>query len=449
MTVRSRRFLPALLLAALLAGCAGQAAREAHPPIIFVHGSGDSAAVWYPTLWRFESNGWPRQRLFAPDLPYPTQRDDDRKPQDGRSSAAENMANLAAEIERVRKVTGADKVVLVGLSRGGLPIRDFVRNGGAGRVSHAVLGGTPNHGVWSGDFLPGNEFNGAGPFLTALNSPQGPEGLEVTPGVAFMTLRSDNYDKYAQPDGRWVGQPKMQTNVSFDGPALKGAQNVVLPGLDHREVALHATAFVPAYRFVTGQSPARSVIVPETSLVLDGRITGYRGNDATNLPLPGASIEIFETVAQTGERIGPAVHAKTVGNDGQWGPFHAKHGMQYEFVIRADGFAITHIYRPPFARSSALLHMRPARIADAEKDAGSIVTMTRPRGYFGVGRDAMTLDGKNPPGLPPGVAGLSVSKLKLDESAARSVAAELNGERIVARSWPVKENHAVFAEFHH
>ena len=43
-------------------------------------------------------------------------------------------------------------------------------------VSHVVLGGTPNHGVFAdATSRLGNEFNGAGPFLTALNAPQGPE----------------------------------------------------------------------------------------------------------------------------------------------------------------------------------------------------------------------------------------------------------------------------------
>jgi hypothetical protein len=282
-----------------------------------------------------------------------------------------------------------------------------------------------------------------------LNLPQGADAVEVTPGVAFLTLRSDNYDKYAQPDGRWIGQPKMQTHVAFDGPALRGAENVVLPGLDHREVALHAAAFSHAYRFVTGKAPERNIIVPEPSPVLDGRITGHRGNDPTNLPLVGASLEIFETDAQSGERIGAAVHAKTIGADGQWGPFQAKPGMTYEFVLRADGYATTHIYRPPFPRSSGLIHMRPARLGAADKDASSVITMTRPRGYLGVGRDAMSLDGKTPPGLTAGVAGLSVSTLRLNETAARSVIAEFNGERIVVRSWPASDNHVVLAEFHY
>jgi pimeloyl-ACP methyl ester carboxylesterase len=447
----SRRSFLALLLALLLAGCAGNAPRSSNPPIVFVHGNGDSAATWHTMAWRFESNGWPRERLFALDMHYPFARDDDGKPQEGRSSAAESMQQLAAEVERVRRLTGADKVVLVGNSRGGNAIRNYIRNGGgAATVSHAILGGTPNHGVWAGEYLPGNEFNGKGPFLGALNSLQGPEGLEVTPGVAFMTLRSDNYDKFAQPDGRWIGQPKMQTNVAFDGPALKGAQNVVLPGRDHREVSYHPEAFAQIFRFITGALPAHIAVAPEPSIVLDGRITGFRGTAPSNLPLAGASLEIFETAAQTGERRGKAVHAKTVGEDGQWGPFSAKPHASYEFVISAAGFAVTHIYRSPFPRSSGLIHLRPARIAEADKDAVSVITMTRPRGYFGVGRDDMSLDGVSPPpGLSAGVAGVSTAKLKLNEPAVRSVSAVFNEERIVVRSWPLKENRVVFAEFHY
>jgi triacylglycerol lipase len=447
MKLSRRMFL--VLAAVLLAGCASQPASDARAPIVFVHGNGDTAALWYPTIWRFESNGWPRERLFAVDLPYPLARSDDSKLQEGRSSAAENMRTLAAEVERVRKLTGADKVVLIGNSRGGNVIRDYIRNGGgATKVSHAVIGGGVNHGVWSGDFGPGSEFNGKGPFMTALNSPQGPGGLETTPGVAFMTLRSDSNDKYAQPDGRWIGQPAMATNISYDAPALNGAENIVLPGLDHREVSYHPLAFSHAYRFISGQFPARTEVAPEAQVILDGRITGFLGNDPTNLPLAGASIEVYETSSQTGERSGPAVHARTVGTDGHWGPFRAKPEVQYEFVVRADGFAVTHVYRAAFPRSSEFIHFRPARLAEADKGAASVVTMTRPRGYFGVGRDAMSLDGKPPPGLAPGVPGVASSKLLLKDGAPRSVAAEFNRQRIVVRTWPLAENRVVIAEFH-
>ena len=170
---------------AVLAACATRPADDTLPPIVFVHGNGDTAALWTTTLWRFETNGWPRDRLVAIDVPYPQARDDDTKPQDGRTSTAQNMQYLAAEVDRVLAATGAKQVVLVANSRGGNAVRDFIANGGgAAKVSHAILGGTPNHGVWAdAKRAPGNEFNGAGPFLVALNAPKDAAGDEVTPAV--------------------------------------------------------------------------------------------------------------------------------------------------------------------------------------------------------------------------------------------------------------------------
>lgn len=448
-----KRPLLHLVAASLLfiAGCAGTAPREsAYPPIVFVHGHGDTAALWMTTIWRFESNGWPRERLFALDTAFPTARDEDNKPQEGRSGTAEHTAQVAAAVERARRLTGAGKVVLMGNSRGGYAIRDYVRNG-AGRVtvSHAILGGTPNHGVWTGEYLPGSEYNGAGPFLTALNSPQGPDGLEVTPGVAFMTIRSDNQDKYTQPDGRWIGQPKMQTHASHEGPALKGAENVILPGADHHETSFGRDAFVHAYRFITGRVPAHVDIVPEPAIVLNGKVSGFLGATPTNLPVAGAVVEIFEVSPRTGDRLGAPAHSQVTAGDGVWGPFAAKPDAFYEFVIRADGFAITHIYRSPFPRSSEVVHLRPGRLSPEDRSATSVVILTRPRGYLGLGRDRMSFDGKSPPGIVAGVPGSSASTLRLNEPAMRSLAAEVNDERIVVKTWPAQENHQVRAEFHY
>ncbi|MGC4008495.1 MAG: hypothetical protein QM805_05565, partial [Pseudomonas sp.] len=92
-----------------------------------VHGNGDSAALWLTTIWRFESNGWPRERLFAFDQPMPLARDDDAVPQPGRSSTAESMVFLKAKVRRVLDVTGASRLILVGNSRGGNAIRNYLR----------------------------------------------------------------------------------------------------------------------------------------------------------------------------------------------------------------------------------------------------------------------------------------------------------------------------------
>ncbi|HSI54411.1 MAG TPA: alpha/beta fold hydrolase, partial [Ramlibacter sp.] len=196
------------LAAIILAGCASSVSlQDAHPPIVFVHGNGDTAGLWQTTMWRFESNGWPRSRLHAIDTPYPLARDDDTKPQPGRTSAAEHAAYLKAQVEAVLKATGASQVVLMGNSRGGNAIRSYILTGGGDRtVSHAILGGTPNHGVQA---IPGvnegNEFSGTGPYLKSLNAPKNAAGDEVTGPVKWMTIRSDNNDKFAQPDGLWIG----------------------------------------------------------------------------------------------------------------------------------------------------------------------------------------------------------------------------------------------------
>jgi hypothetical protein len=453
----TRHNLFALLASSLLLGACATAPQSANqPPIVFVHGNGDSASIWQSTVWRFESNGWPRERLHAIDLPYPLARDDDGKAQPGRTSTTEHMAYLKAEVEKVMKTTGSKQVVLVANSRGGNAVRNYIQNGGGDKtVSHAVLGGTPNHGVWATrGFREGNEFSGTGPFLTALNAPKNAAGDEVTGPVKWMTIRSDNNDKFAQPDGLWIGTKGTPTNVTFEGPALKGATNAVLPRVDHRETSFSPAAFETTYRFITGQGPKTLIVTTQAPVVLNGKITGLglvptdpaTGNYANNLPLPGAQLAVYATDPASGERKGDAAHSKAVGADGLWGPFTAQTGVPYEFVISAPGYATTHIYRSPFARSSELIHLRAERAAAADKDAKSTVTFTRPRGYFDAERDKMAFDGKALPGVPPTGAGASSSKVKLMEDGVRAISAEFNGEKITGRTWSAADNHLVILE---
>ena len=441
----TRRAFIVLLLA--LGACAQLApVAESQPPIVFVHGNGDTAALWNTTIWRFESNGYDRGLLHAVDLRYPLARNEDAKPQPLRTSTLESMQELAAAVEGVKKATGQPKVVLVGNSRGGNAIRNYVKNGGgAASVSHAILGGTPNHGVSTWEETRGNEFNGKGSFLMQLNA--GPN--EVVEGVRFMTIRSDNNDKYAQPDGMFLGKAGRDTGVGFDGPELKGAENVVVQKIDHRETSYDAPAFAEMYRFITGRMPARMAIATESRPVLNGKVNGMEGAVPTNLPVAGAKVEIYEVSRDTGARRGAPVHAKTTGADGLWGPFTAQLETAYEFVIQAPGHAITHIYRSPFPRSSDIVHLRPADLAKGDELAGSVVSITRPRGYFGHGRDMFTLDGKVPPGINQGVPGASVGKLLLPPGPLRAVPARFNDEAITVQNWPAKEGHVVFAEFHY
>ena len=250
------------------------------PPILFVHGNGDHAALWITTLWRMESNGVPRDRMMAINFTDPLARTDDAVAQPNRSSTEDQRRELGEAIKELKRRTGASRVALVGNSRGGNSIRSYIKNGGGADVSHAVLCGVPNHGVLIGMIVPGNEFNGRGPFLRGLN-----EGdSEVTPGTAFLTLRSDGIDKFAQADGRFVGKPGTPTGITADGPALKGATNLVLGAVDHRETAFHPRAFREIYKFIAGREPDRIAIAPEAAGQAERPGDGHAGRRSNQPP---------------------------------------------------------------------------------------------------------------------------------------------------------------------
>lgn len=415
------------------------------PPVVFVHGNGDSSALWINNLWRFEANGYRRNQLFAIDFTYPNALREDAKPQPFRSSTEDQMKELAAFVTQVQKATRRRRVALVASSRGGNAVRNYLKNGGGAEfISHAVLCGTPNKGIVISDtLLVGSEFNGAAPFLKGLNA--GADDLIA--GVEMMAIRSDKLDKYAQPDGRFVGAPGKPTGVGFDATELRGAKNVILDGLDHREVAFHKLAFAAMYEHIAGKPPASMFIAQEPLPVLNGKVTGIADGLYTNLAVAGAEVEIFEVDAKTAERKSAvAVHRKTTGDDGFWGPYIGRSDMNYEFVLKMSAQPVTHTYRSPFLRSSDVVHLRPAQFAKGDEGAAAIVAMSRPRGYFGVGRDKFSLDGKVPPGINDGVPGASTGKLTFDTQP-RTVMAVLNNETIPTRTWPAKDNHLVVAEF--
>jgi pimeloyl-ACP methyl ester carboxylesterase len=404
------------------------------PPVLFVHGNGDHAALWITTLWRMESNGVPRERMLAINFTDPLARTDDKVEQANRSSTEDQRRELGEAVKELQRRTGAARIALVGNSRGGYSIRNYIKNGGGADISHAVLCGVPNHGIYDWDDGLNGEFNGRGPFLRGLNEGES----EVTPGTAFLTLRSDGIDKYAQADGRFAGKPGTPTGVTSDGPALNGATNLVLGALDHREI----------YKFIAGQEPSRIEIVPEAEVKLGGLVTGTPGGVVTNRPVTGATVEIYRVSADTGERAGGPIHSSQTGADGRWGPAQVDPSWHLEIVLASAGSPTTHIYRSPFPRSSDVVHLRAARpLGPADAGAGAVVLMSRPRGYFGLPRDVVLMDGKEPKDVKSGVPTDSVSTLRRGaEEVGRPVAAMFNTERIVARAWPASENRIAIAE---
>ncbi len=410
-----------------------------------MHGNGDSSALWINNIWRFEANGYKRNQLFAIDFINPVALRDDAKPEPNRSSTADEMKALADYVAQVRNTTRRRKVALVASSRGSITVRNYLKNGGgADSVSHAVLCGGIIKGVVNSEtMLVGSEFNGASPLLKDLNG--GPNDLIA--GVELMAIRSDKNDKFSQPDGKYIGFPGKPTGVSYDSSELRGTKNVILDGVDHRETAFHKLAFAAQYAFIAGKPAATLFIVQEPLPTLNGRVTGIADGLYTNLPVAGAEVEIYDVDAKTAERkTNKPLHRKVTGADGMWGPFVARSDAYYEFVLAMPGQPITHTYRSPFLRSSDVVHLRPEPFAKGEEAKASVVIMARPRGYFGIGRDKFSLDGKVPPNITDGVPAVAAGRLAFD-TVLKPVLAVFNNETVPARTWPAKDNHIVVAEF--
>jgi hypothetical protein len=157
---------------------------------------------------------------------------------------------------------------------------------------------------------------------------------------------------------------------------------------------------------------------------------------------------VYRVSADTGERAGSPVHSSQTAADGRWGPVQVDPSWYLEIVLTSAGSPTTHFYRSPFPRSSDIVHLRAARpLGPADAGAGGVILMSRPRGYFGLPRDVVLLDGKEPADVKPGVPTDSTSTLRLPAAeVGRPVTALFNEERIVARAWPASENRIAVAE---
>jgi hypothetical protein len=177
-------------------------------------------------------------------------------------------------------------------------------------------------------------------------------------------------------------------------------------------------------------------------------VTGVVDGTPTNRPVEGAKVEIYRVSAETGERQGAPALSKTTGADGVWGPVSFDPATALEFVVAAPGAPITHIYRSPLPRSFDKLDLRGGPVFPSKDDAAvaAVIRMDRPRGYFGLPRDVVLLDGKEPADIPRGVPSAWHATLRLPALDDRPIVGEFNEERIVARPWPAKDGHMTILE---
>ncbi len=340
-----------------LSACGGQeptalpGCENAPRPIVFVHGFMGGGDNYAKTVMRFGSNGYCPEYLRAFD--WNTLSFD----MEG------NVEDLVAFIDQVLKETHAEKVDLVGHSRGGQLGYEFLSDEKrAKKVAHYV------HVASFCD-------------------------LEFPGSVPVLVLSSDE-----------------DTVV---GPcSIEGAENQDVDGADHLQMVTLPEVFVAMFRFFNdGQRPVTADILPQGSVTLAGKALAF----GTNQPAVGAVVEIYPLNAATGERLEANPAARfTVGEDGVWGPFPADPSTFYEFMISETGPRPFHYYRQPFSHSDALVYLRVVPDADplldlvlgaiTYDDRSSILVLFSANQALYHGRDTATLDGLDlatPEMVPP------------------------------------------------
>ena len=211
-----------------LAGCASSPpSLEARPPIVFVPGNGDTAALWTTTIWRFESNGWPRERLQAIDIPYPLARDDDTRSSPAARSTAEHMP-LAAEVKqgarRDRRAAASSwSATRAAAMRSATSSPTAAARGWCRTPCSAACRTTASSPTRAS--CPATSSTAPGPFLTRAQRAAGRGGPG---GQARHRLADDplRQQRQVRPARRRLDRPARarRPTSSFDGPALKGAR---------------------------------------------------------------------------------------------------------------------------------------------------------------------------------------------------------------------------------
>lgn len=129
-------------------------------PVLFVHGWNGEGRTWDAMLENFRRAGWSDAQLF--NWAY-----------DSSQSNTLTGQQIAVMVERILRITGAEKVDIVTHSMGALSSRYYLKNlGGTAKVDAWVSLAGPNHGTYTSNLCGSaacGEMRLGSPFLAALN----------------------------------------------------------------------------------------------------------------------------------------------------------------------------------------------------------------------------------------------------------------------------------------
>ncbi|MCQ8186463.1 alpha/beta fold hydrolase [Parvularcula maris] len=271
-------------------------------PVIFVHGGSGSASQFSAQAQRFASNGYPDAWLAAVEY--------DSGNLDFPDDLPVVFAELDAVITALQEETGREQVVLMGHSRGTTVSQAYLEDPArAANVSSYVnIDGRP------AEALPG--------------------------GVPTLAL--------------WAGA------VDREVPrVVVGGVNVTVPDQEHIEVAVSEESFAEIYRFINGEEPKTTKVIPQFGRRFE--IEGKAVIFPDNVGVDGATVEIYRVSPFSGRRIGRQVASFSIDETGDFGPFRAKPFRYYEFVIVREGERDHHFFYEPFRRSDRFVRLNTSR----------------------------------------------------------------------------------------
>ncbi len=267
-------------------------------PIILVHGFLASGDTYELQLQRFASNGYCNQNLYAFDW-------------NTLAFGSDATTELDAFIDDVLNATGFAQVDLAGHSAGSGTCYSYLGTAErATKVAHYV-------------HLAGNPTDG----------PAGPNGEVPTMNI-------------------WSTE-----DLVVQGGDIPDAVNEMQTDKDHYEVATSVPTFELMHAFFNdGNSPSTTEITPETDIRVSGRVVSF----GENIPMEGATINIYEVSPADGSRIVDTPEASATSDvNGDYGPVALRGSINYEFeVIPSDGSRKVHYFREAFVRSSELVYLR-------------------------------------------------------------------------------------------
>lgn len=156
-------------------------------------------------------------------------------------------------------------------------------------------------------------------------------------------------------------------NIARNPASMMGPINVHFPDYGHTECVTADASFVEQYRFLTGEEPRTTLVLPEPPGQVE--IAGKVINFPENTGVEGATVELWEVNPATGARKYAEPEAVfTLGPSGEWGPVQVNGQKHYEFmVLRPDSDRVAYYYRQPFLRSNYLV-----RLLSSYPDSGII-----------------------------------------------------------------------------